>query len=251
MSRLKIKREGHKNLIHLSGKTSFGLSKTLLLALTLALVYHLLFFLLVDTGGSVREISHKEKGKIFVAIEMREMEEPVSYISEREALAESMLQSLTKEASPLLMPLSLAEAPADVLSENSDSTVYDIFLRESSRKERTLLPRKRYYPSLKIKLGGALSETGLISLANFAEPELHPFGELAERHIFVFECIVDCSSGKVASSRLFSGSTDERIRKQAEQSIASLSFKASTPLPLLKGLIEVTITEEKPLTIHP
>ncbi|CRX37642.1 hypothetical protein [Estrella lausannensis] len=252
MSRLKIRREGgHKNLIHLSGKTSFGLSKPLLLALSLAVIYHLLFFLLVDTGRPDRETPYKEKGKVFVAIETREMEEPISYSGEREAETESLLQALTRQASPLLLPESLAEAPADILSEEKTDAVYAAFLKESAKKERALPSRGRYYPPLEIKLGGGLSETALITLTNFEEQKTRAFGERAKRHVFVFECIVDCSSGEVASSRLVSAYSDEPIRKKAETVIAALSFKANTPVPLIKGLIEVTITEENPLTAYP
>lgn len=248
---LKIKREGHKSSIRLSGRTSFGLSKALLIALALAVAYHLLFFFLVDTKGSVKDTPYREQKKVILSIEMNEAEEPASYIGERDALANHTLKDLTENTQPFLLPMSRSEAQADIFAEGSVHSVYDIFLRETAKKERTLPSRKRYYPPLKITLGGALSDRSLITLLNSSQGELHPYGAQARRYLFVFECVVESASGEIASLKHVSGSSDAHLQKKAEEAIGSLLFKSHTPIPLVKGLVEVVITEEKPLTIHP
>lgn len=249
---LKIKREGNKNTIRIAGGTSFGFSRALLAAIALAAAYHLLFYFLIDTKAPEKKSPFRDKEKLILAIEMNEAEESVLPQSARESIAiESLLGIKDQEFSLLVLPLCSLKGSSDLFTKNEEGAVIRSFFKLADREEKSLPSRERYYPSLELKLAGALSDPAQIALLNGDEGPLLPFGKDLKRYSCLFECIIDCLEGKVAACKLISGDIPESVKKKAEEKLASLRFKTSTPLPLIQGMIEVTINEEHPpMTKH-
>ena len=233
MNMLKLKKDRKTEMIRLSHNLSFGITKELGLVLSGVLIFHILFFSLIEIKEE-NENTLLNKKPLTLAVAYED-DETLVIDPNIELMAKTLIRVYDQGKHHVLLSVNKMLAVTQFVDEAPPLREW---LNAFSNECPLFKSAPRYYPEVECRFIGSLTN---LSKTNELSP-LKAWEKKASRFPCLYEICIEGQSGMIVFSRLMQKGVPKDIAKKAEGALLSLKFPTSLQ-PMIKGYVEIIVTK--------